>query len=122
MIAFDAVYDAMPNLFTTTNAPLGDTLRRELAMNALRALADADFKVEQRPRRDTHSDYEYTGTDYTRWSEEQGVEDFHTIAIANKVYIKIPGGEIQVGLISGSIVVWLDGQCHVLRDAAAVTQ
>jgi hypothetical protein len=28
----------------------------------------------------------------------------------NKLYIRVPGGEVQIGKISGSVAVWMDGE------------
>lgn len=33
----------------------------------------------------------------------------------NKLYVRIPGGEVQYGLISGRLTVWLFGRAYELR-------
>ena len=32
--------------------------------------------------------------------------------IKNKVYFRIPGGEVQVGTKHGSVTVWFRGHCY----------
>lgn len=40
--------------------------------------------------------------------------------MSNKIYIRIPGGEVQLGRLSRSVVVWFRGRKFTLKKAVSV--